>query len=226
LRDVLSIGSRAAPVLAESLVDITDEQKELLRTRYAEVWRAVRESWPDRDSYVELHLNNIRAKTQKRSAVALGRLGLGDPLRVALDFAEAREYRNDVIVEIQTIFSSYTGIQRFNNGSVGGRLMERVTSQDLVPVAGAEILLRRCLSSPPLLPNPRAGQCREVAPSSLLSTQTDLGGEFSFPDLREGVYEVYPDLSGMGVSSVSPPSLLFLLVGDAASVSGIIEIRR
>ncbi len=93
----------------------------------------------------------------------------------------------------------------------------------IVPLRNHPVILQRCIRSVAADTLPVPGRCREADTGRTEVVLTDGNGIFVFPDLEEGVYEVFPDTVGLGFSEVTPTPgvVLYLLMGpsDTASVS-------
>ena len=103
LLEVESIGIRTVSVLVSTLEDLPEDAKLNLKRRFGVAWGSVAHTGADSTVYVDTHLANAIARTQVRSALALVVFERWDYVRMALDSAQAWEYREDVVEEIQEI---------------------------------------------------------------------------------------------------------------------------
>ncbi|MEZ4423089.1 MAG: carboxypeptidase regulatory-like domain-containing protein [Gemmatimonadota bacterium] len=103
----------------------------------------------------------------------------------------------------------------FDNTTARGTIVDGAAA----PVAGMTVTLRRCKDSAGATSPPTAGTCTTYLPGAPQNVATDANGQFEFTGLQEGVYEITPNPVTAGFATVTPASLLYLLVD-----SGDIEV--
>jgi len=96
---VVALGPPAIPILSSVLDSVPAVIVEPARTRLFNRWTP--ELGPDRDAYVASYVDNIESLARIRAARSLGDLRAEDELRAALDLARQRQYRADVLTEIE-----------------------------------------------------------------------------------------------------------------------------
>jgi alpha-tubulin suppressor-like RCC1 family protein len=97
---VRNLGIRAVPELSRALAGLTERRRDNLRLRFGAAYKRIAGVVQDSAAYVDRYIENFQATMQMRAAISLGDLGAEDELRQALDSADARGYRDDVIREI------------------------------------------------------------------------------------------------------------------------------
>lgn len=214
---VVALGDAAVPVLRSTLRDLPEDRKRRMEARLLAQWEELHATTAGASGYVNFHLGNLVALVRSRSAAALGALQEWDALRMALDSADAWDYGPQEREAVQrALFTDAAGAP--SDGIVRGRVVE----QGRPPVAARiTVALRRCGDAPTAYSPPREGRCRTYT-GTAATTRTDVDGRFSFPGLVEGVYEVAPTPA---FTDTSPPSALYLLVGDSAVESRTFELR-
>ncbi len=125
-------------------------------------------------------------------------------------------YREDVALEIQRLFfETGFGADLYSNTAAIGRVEGTLGG----PVADVMVILARCDQATQAFSPPRPGQC-ETLGTVADTGRTDHTGALVFPNLEEGIYQLSADTLGTSFSEVSPPFLLYLLVGDADTETG------
>ena len=81
------------------------------------------------------------------------------------------------------------------------------------------VTARRCLVSTGAVKPPAAGTCTTFMPTGApnagpIVVNTDSSGTFTFNNLQEGVYEITPSPTSVGLTAVAPTSRLFLESGN------------
>ena len=87
------------------------------------------------------------------------------------------------------------------------------------PVPNMTVTARRCLVSTGAVKPPAAGTCTTFMPTGApnagpIVVNTDSSGTFTFNNLQEGVYEITPSPTSVGLTAVAPTSRLFLESGN------------
>lgn len=149
----------------------------MFRTRVRQVWRRSGSPPPGPQLYADQFLANLQAKTQSRSAQALAAVGVMEPLRTALDSADAWGYRSAVVQDIQGILGSLPPGVGHTDGRVLGRVRTGFGPPGLIiwpeaPATGPEIPLPRALAPVACPGVPGAGGPR--APGVTFSPPTTL----------------------------------------------------
>ncbi|MEZ4414887.1 MAG: SdrD B-like domain-containing protein [Gemmatimonadota bacterium] len=98
----------------------------------------------------------------------------------------------------------------YDNTTARGTIVDGAAA----PVAGMTVTLRRCKDSAGSTSPPTAGTCTTYLPGAPQNVATDASGQFVFSNLEEGVYEVTPNPVTAGFATVTPASLLFLMVDN------------